>query len=158
MEKSDPKLQTFYADKDGKVVIVCPACGFSKETNVFKANIVRKKIKGRCKCKHVFEFTTEIRTIYRKEVNLTGQLEHLKSHKRAVVQIKDISMDGIGFKHPNPLDLSIGDRLKIAFRLDNKLQSKINLRVEVKRINGSFIGAQFIGPWHEPTLGFYLQT
>ena len=149
---------TFYADKDGMAMIVCPSCGFSKEVNVFKTDIARKKTKAKCKCKHTFEFIVEIRTLYRKEVTLTGQCEHIKSHKRDVIQIKDLSLNGIGFEHPSPIDIIIGDRLKIAFRLDNESKSKINLLAEVTRMKGHFIGARFIGPVQGPTLGFYLQS
>ena len=149
---------TFYAGKDGMTVIVCPACGLSKEVNVFKTDIARKKTKARCKCKHTFEFIVEIRTLYRKKVTLKGQCEHIKSGKRDVIQIKDLSMNGIGFEHPSPIDIAIGDRLKVALRLDNELNSKINLRVEVTRMQGHFIGARSIGPGNDPTLGFYLQS
>lgn len=160
MEKSSEMQEplTFYADKDGMAVIVCPTCGFSKEVNVFKTDIARKKTKARCKCEHTFEFIVEIRTLYRKIVNLKGQCEHIKSRKRDIIQIKDLSLSGIGFEHPSPIDIVVGDRLKIAFRLDNKQKSKINLLSEVTRIDGHFIGARFIGPGNEPTLGFYLQT
>ena len=160
MEKSSEMQEplTFHADKDGMAVIVCPTCGFSKEVNVFKTDIARKKTKARCKCGHTFEFIVEVRTIYRKKVDLTGQCEHIKSHKQDVIQIKDLSRNGIGFEHPSPIDIVVGDRLKIAFRLDNKPKTKINLRAEVTRIDSHFIGARFIGPGNEPTLGFYLQS
>ena len=160
MDKS-PEVQeplTFHADKDGMTVIICPVCGFSKEVNAFETDIARKKTKARCKCNHTFEFIVEIRTLYRKEVILMGQCEHVKFHKRDTIQIKDLSLNGIGFEHPSPTDIAVGDRLKIAFRLDNKAKSKINLLSEVARINGKFIGARFIGPGSDPTLGFYLQT
>ena len=150
--------QTFYAGKDGLAVIVCPACGFSKEVNAFEADIARKKTKARCKCNHTFEFIVEIRTIYRKKVALKGQCEIIKYGKRDMIQIKDLSVNGIGFEHPSPLDITIGDKLKIAFRLDNELNSKINLRVEVTRMQGKSIGARFIGSGKDPTLGFYLQS
>lgn len=149
---------TFYADKEGNATVVCPACGYAKTVNAYKANIARKELKTKCKCDHVFRLIIEIRTIYRKEVNLTGQCEHLKTKKREVIQIADISMDSIGIKHPSPIDIAIGDRLKIAFRLDNAMNSKINLLVEVKRISGPFVGGIFVGPKPEPALGFYLQT
>ena len=148
----------FNADKDGMALIVCPACGFSKETNVFKTDIAHKKTKARCKCGHTFKFIVGFRTRYRKKVNLTGQCELIKSLKRDIIHIKDLSLSGVGFEHPSPIDLIAGDRLKIAFRLDNKAKSKINLRAEIIRVDDHFIGARFIGTVHEPTLGFYLQS
>jgi len=160
MEKSSEMQEplTFHADKDGMGVIVCPTCGFSKEVNVFKTDIARKKIKARCKCGHTFEFIVEVRTLYRKKVDLKGQCEHIKFRKRDVIQIKDLSRNGIGFEHPSPIDIMVGDRLKFPFSLDKKQKSKFNLLSEVTRIDDHFIGARFIGPGNDPTLGFYLQT
>lgn len=155
-EMLDPLV--FYADKDGLAVIICPACGFSKELNVHETEIVRKKTRVKCKCDHIFEFIFEFRKLHRKKVNLTGQCEHINSRKRDTIQIKDLSLNGIGFEHPSPRGISVGDRLKIAFRLDNELKSKINLRVEVTRMSGYLIGARFIEPVHGPNLGFYLQS
>ena len=153
------KILTFYTGRNGKANIVCPSCGLSREVDALKLGIARKKIKATCqKCKSTFRFTIEIRTIYRKSVQLVGQCEHLKSHKREVVQISDLSMNGIGFVHPSPIDLSLGDTLKIGFRLDDQRNSKIQLRVKVTRIDGRSIGAEFIGSQYEPALGFYLQS
>ncbi len=156
LEKKE--LHTFYADKEGIATIVCPACGYVKTVNAFKSGIARKKFKTRCKCDHIFRFIIEIRTIYRKEVNFTGQCEHVRLKKREVVQIKDLSQNGVGFKHPAPFGITVGDRLKVAFRLDNAMSSKISLLVEVTRIDNQFIGARFIGPKPDPALGFYLQS
>lgn len=155
----DKKEQhTFYANTEGIATIVCPACGYVKTINAFKAGVARKKIKTRCKCEHIFKFIIEIRTIYRKEVDFTGQCEHVRLRKRETVQIKDLSQNGIGLKHPAPFDITTGDRLKIAFRLDNAMSSKISLLVEVTRIDDQFIGARFIGPKPDPALGFFLQS
>ena len=151
-------MNTFYADKEGLATIVCPACGYAKTVNAFKSGIARKEIKTKCKCGCIFPLIVEIRTIYRKEVDFTGQCEHIKTKKREVVQVKDLSQDGIGIKHPSPIDIAVGDRLKIAFRLDNALSSKISLRVEVTRIDGQFVGARFLDAQTDPALGFYLQT
>ncbi len=153
------KLLTFYTGRNGTATIVCPSCGLSREVDALKSGIARKKINATCrKCESHFQFIIEIRTIYRKSVHLVGQCEHLKSHKREVIQVTDLSMDGIGFVHPSPIDLSIGDTLKIAFRLDDQRHSKIHLRAKVTRIDGRSIGAEFIASRYEPALGFYLQS
>ncbi len=152
------EVLTFHADKEGNATIVCPACGYDKIVNAFKAKIARKELKTKCKCGHVFHLLVEIRTIYRKKVGLTGQCEHLRTKKREVIQVVDISMDSIGITHPSPIDIALGDRLKIAFRLDNAMNSKISLLVEVKRIDGPSVGGVFVGTKPDPALGFYLQT
>ncbi len=153
------KLLTFYTGRNGTANIVCPSCGLTKEVDALKTGMARKKINATCrKCKTKFQFTIEIRTIYRKTVHLVGQCEHLKSHKREVIQVSDLSMNGIGFVHPSPIDLSLGDTLKIACRLDDQRNSKIQLLVKVTRIDGRSIGAEFIGSRYEPALGFYLQS
>jgi hypothetical protein len=157
--KNTENSLTFYTGKDGIANIVCPSCGLSKEVDAVKSGIARKKMRATCrKCTHLFEFTIEIRTIYRKSVQLTGQCVHVNTHKREVIQVSDLSMDGMGFIHPTPIDLSIGDTLKVAFRLDDQRNSKIQLRVKVTRIAGHAIGAQFIQPFHAAALGFYLQS
>ncbi|RTZ94684.1 MAG: hypothetical protein DSY90_15515 [Deltaproteobacteria bacterium] len=157
--EDNTKILTFYTEKSGIASIVCPTCGLTKEVDAVKSNIARKKIRATCqKCKKSFQFIIEIRTIYRKSVRLTGQCQHMRTNQREVIQINDLSMNGIGFTHPCPIDLSIGDTLKVAFRLDDRRNSKIQLRVKITRIDNHSIGAEFVGSRYEPSLGFYLQS
>jgi len=157
-EETEKEL-TFYTEKDGTATIICPTCGLAKEVDAVKTGMARKKIKATCrKCKTTFHFIIEIRAIYRKSVKLTGQCEHVRTRKRDVIQIVDLSMNGIGFEHPSPIDLTLGDTLKVGFRLDDTRHSSIQVRVKVMRINGHSIGAEFIGSYYAPALGFYLQS
>jgi len=97
------------------------------------------------------------RNQYRKNVTLEGHVLNPNTMEIDVIIIKDLSFNGVGFFTSDYMPVEIGSILEIEFTLNNKKQSVIKRRVEVKHASGKQIGGEFVNkPRLDANLGFYL--
>jgi hypothetical protein len=148
-------MDTVWIGDDNKGTINCPNCAFGMCIDGSKFRNTKRKLKAKCKCGEIFQFTIEYRTRYRKEVMLPGEC-NLKGKKVEII-IRDLSMSGVRFESFVPSPISVDEILEVAFKLNNPPRKEIRKKVKVVWVNGLMIGAKFIEKKSfEKDLGFYL--
>jgi len=60
------------------------------------------------------------------------------------ILIKSISVTGIGFETKSLRGIKVGDAFEIAFLLKDSFDSAVRESIVVRRVQGSFIGAEFL--------------
>ena len=152
--------QKIYRNEDKSITIKCPFC--MHERNISADKIPSKyRFKVKCKCGSVFGTQLELRTKFRKDVNLTGVFmrpdqkdkwgktlnESLETKiKKVNCRICDISMGGIGIKVLDRLEageVKKGDSLLVKFTLDNSASTKMEKKVTVRVVRDDYIGCEF---------------
>jgi hypothetical protein len=151
-----------YVDETDRFVMVCPQCGNIKHVylNSIKAIRGRKKrnLKVRCTCQSIFSVSLNYRRFYRKQTRLLGSYRNLSNRKeKGEIQVTNLSMSGIGFITVSSNALSVGDKIKLNFTLDDNKQSEIEKSGIVRWIDGFNVGCEFADTSQPDTnLGFYL--
>lgn len=141
------------------VTIVCPVCKTPKNAAVGAFRNKSHYLKVRCPCETVFTVHLDFRQHYRKQTNLPGTFRSISPPGMGGnVQIKDISVSGIGFTVTGMQPLEKGHTLALSFALDDKKQTKLNKEVVVQSVEGDFVGCRFVERQaYEKELGFYLK-
>ena len=153
-EQPIPKV---YADESDMINVCCHACGYSRSIDVKALNKKSRTLKIRCRCGNSFRNRVEFRRAYRKQVKLEGSFLHVQSGMRDNMVVKDISRDGIGISVQTQHGFTAGDTMILTFNLDNIPRTKIEKKVKVRSIRGTFIGTQYLDSAHfDKNLGFYL--
>lgn len=147
-----------YVNEDGIAVIVCPDCGFSKTASVAMFKGRRDQLKMRCKCKSTFSISFEFRRAHRKSTNLRGQYSRLPACRNwHDIQVKNVSMTGVGFTTLGPHNLVKGNEIRVKFTLDDANRSEIVKNVVVRVVNDNYLGCEFLErALYDKALGFYL--
>ena len=148
-----------FVDEDDKVVLACPQCGNTKRVNLSSLKGYNKKnLKVKCTCSSHFAVSLEYRKYRRKKTNLEGTYEILsKGSKKDLMQVANLSIGGIGFSTRSFGTVSVGDRMKLSFTLDDKKQSEVEKEVVVRHVFGNYVGCEFIDTsQHDSNLAFYL--
>jgi hypothetical protein len=70
--------------------------------------------------------------------------------------VEDLSRSGLRIKQDFPKEISPGDHLALAFKLDDDQQSIVRKEVVVISVKGSSVGAAFLNSEHYDKLGPYL--
>ena len=140
-----------YFVKNGKIVVVCPICRFTRTISVAEYVCLPKNVSFRvkCRCGHVHRACLERRRQYRKFTRLTGRYVYLTDkfiHTEGQIVIKDLSSWGIGFsllEAPRVVPLP-GDPLSVQFRINQFPGALLKKEVLVKSFRGSRVGARFL--------------
>ncbi len=177
-EKGTPTWQYIKADSqyqsseiikipiiDGKMVITCPQCMRQDQISLERFTAIGKTIMATCPCRFQFYLTAEMRSYYRRDVDLEGVFLQTKSKNlmsdssgySGKIHITNISKKGLGFLTEGRSHLRIGDQVRVKFTLDNHAHSLITKQALIKGVKEQYVGAQFIGSdKNDITLGFYL--
>ncbi len=102
----------------------------------------------------------DFRRYFRKQTNLFGHYRIIKPPGRGFgdINIKDISLGGIGFTVSGINRIEVGQTLSLDFTLDDKKKTRLKKKVIVQSIVGDFIGGRFSdNELFEKELGFYLR-
>jgi hypothetical protein len=146
-----------YPDPEGMISLTCPNCKKSFRKNLSNYKISNRQINLRCNCPcgNSFSVILDRRRHLRKKTHLTGAYIHDKRKSRGVINIKDLSRSGIGFELASDNKdyiISSGDVLTVRFNLDDVFQTLITKEVIAKRIQGKFIGNEFLDILYEHDL------
>jgi hypothetical protein len=151
-------MTTFYVDDANKTTIICPKCGFAKQMDITNIKNTKKKLKAKCKCGEVFQFTIEYRKHYRKKVRLPGEYRVTESGESGEIIIEDLSLGGIQFVTLNHHRMSTNNTVMLKFKLNNPARTEIERSAKIMWIKDNNVGAMFIGPkLFERDLAFYLR-
>ena len=145
---------------DNTATIVCPACKMPKTVTVGSFKDKCHYLRVRCPCGAVFRVHLDFRQHYRKPTDLQGRYRSIKPAGRGgAIQIKDISVSGLGFVAEGTHFIEKGQVLTVSFQLDDKKRTKLDKEVTVQSVEGNFIGCRFVEKQaYDKELGFYLKS
>lgn len=135
----------FINDQD-QATFKCPQCGKSwkKDLSNFTDLNKRIRLKCTCPCGHSFPVSQERRQDVRKAVTVTGAYFHDKKKIRGLITVTNISKSGVGLELSTKQSLVKGDKLQLKFNLDNFQKSFIDKEGVVKKIDGNYVGIEFL--------------
>jgi len=158
-DKENKLMKKVYVDDTNQATIICPKCGFEKNTDVTNFKNTQKKLIAKCRCGEVFRLTLEFRKHYRKKVRLHGEYFVQGRDEKGEIIIEDISAGGIRFASLKPHYISKNDTVKLKFTLDNTMKTEIHKLVKIIWIIDRTVGVEFIDSKSlEKDLGYYLKT
>jgi hypothetical protein len=151
-----------HVTSENKARFECPKCHKSKtvDANRFKSDSRTVRVKVRCPCGNNYVAILEKRRGYRKEVSLPGSyvqyVDGAESYRGAMT-VCDISIGGMKLRITNTSRFSVGDVLRLEFRLDDAHRSLLQKKVIVRNIEENFLGTEFtLSEATDKALGFYL--
>ncbi len=158
-------IKKILANAEGKGTLVCAQCGNRRIMDVAYYSNVGKPLKVKCSCGHVFFVSIEVRKFYRKHTKFAG--EYILVSKTATptlekgrMRVEDLSRTGLGFRTYDMHNIHVQDLLRVRFVLDDPQHSNINKSAVVRRVEGFYVGAEFLDfdafDDNNRTLGFYL--
>lgn len=153
-----PEKIKFYVAGDGKVSIVCPACGYTKTIQASLIPSTKKRFVAKCKCGHRFSCFIEFRQHYRKQVRITGQCHVPGTEATFNILVGDLSIGGLRFTCDDAYMPTAKDILDISFCMDGHNQKLIEKKVSVVFIQKDSVGAEFIDERHNLFIRFYLSS
>jgi hypothetical protein len=175
---SEKITQRIYIKNDYTATITCPQCQISKDIHVSKFRAIRHTIKARCTCGHSFDVNFDFRKHHRKKTALPGVYETLSKADNQYVKktrltgvytmqapgnghgpilVTNISSGGLQFNMPGSHAIEIGQRAQVAFALDDRHQTEINMYVTILSVDDEKISCQFdTSESLGPGLRFYL--
>jgi len=138
--------------------ITCPRCNLIRNIPVGKFRHIKKPLKIRCKCNHLFAISLDFRQHFRKNVGLTGSYNLLPpASGGGRLHISNISRTGIGFTVTGTHSIEPGQKAQVEFTLSNTKKTKLNKKVEIVSVKANFIGCLFLDDQQfEKDLGFFL--
>lgn len=147
-----------YVGKDGNAVIVCPHCGTTKTVDVKKFRRSRDALKVKCGCGSYFTVSLEFRGAYRKQTRLAGHFTKMPV-SWGEMEVKNVSMTGVGFETLAEHDLEEGDEVTVKFSLDDASRTEVKKRVVVRVVKDKYVGCEFADfVEFDKALGFYLTS
>jgi hypothetical protein len=146
-----------YVNHHDEGTVTCPHCEKSKRLNFAKQKPSHEPLRVKCACGNSFKIIIELRAYYRKKTRLCGHYATSESGKSGSIIVEDLSFTGLGFRTRFPHTLRLGEVIDLRFVLDNKVQSEVQKKAIIRRIQGYFIGAQFCDlKAFDKELGYYL--
>jgi hypothetical protein len=136
---------TVYTHKGTNPSYVCPGCETTKKEKLTPTQVRDKwTIEFMCTCGCSFSVSVEHRDFYRKLTNLEGSYQNpSKGGKYELMQVLNLSMSGIGFITQTFNTLSVDDRIRMNFILDDKKQSIVKKEGVVRHVYGNSVGCEF---------------
>ncbi|MFC1815428.1 PilZ domain-containing protein [Thermodesulfobacteriota bacterium] len=122
----------------------------------FKDLNKRIRLKCTCPCGHSFPVSQERRAATRKAITITGAYFHNKKKIRGLITVTNISKSGVGLELSTKQSLVKGDKLQLKFNLDNFQKSFIDKEGVVRKIEGYYLGIEFLdAAWEDEVLQNY---
>jgi hypothetical protein len=150
-------VKVVFTGSEATYEVVCQSCGRKKSLRHEQLRHLRHAVKVKCGCGVIFNVVFERRRFYRKKVQLDAQLFDVDSGKKLDdVTLVTISVGGVGFvSHLN--DITVGDKFRVRFSLDNDAQTLVDEEIRVRNILKEVIGAEFVQQdYYNFDLDFYL--
>jgi hypothetical protein len=156
----DDTILVFLNSKD-EATFMCNNCGnaLTRDLSQFVHAQTAIRVNCKCKCGHVFRVLVDRRRNYRKTVNLLGTCHYLNSsgdNKKSLIKIIDISSTGLQISTNSFPEFKVGNNVIVEFGLDDRENTKMNVKATVKRIQAKSVGLEFIAIADPKKLTFYL--
>lgn len=150
-------VKVVFTGSEATYEVVCQSCGRKKSLRHEQLRHLRNAVKVKCGCGVIFDLVFERRRFYRNKVQLDAQLFDMDTGKKLDdVMLVTISVGGVGFvSHLD--DITIGDKFRVRFSLDNEVQALVDEEVLVRNIIKGVIGVEFVQQdYYNFDLDFYL--
>jgi hypothetical protein len=153
-----------YIGKDNTAIIRCDLCQRTKALNLAPYGDIREplRVRVKCACGHLFSSVLEQRRVWRKAVDLRGFYVHYVEGEpkgKGALKVVDLSSNGLKLVLPPGETVSVGDMLKVEFRLDDPRLSLIKKRLIIRNVQAQAVGAEFASTeLLDTALGFYLMS
>jgi len=150
-------VKVVFTGSEATYEVVCQSCGRKKSLRHEQLRHLRNALKVKCGCGVIFDLVFERRRFYRKKVQLEAQLFNVASGKKLDdVTLVTISVGGVGLV--SHLDsITVGDKFRIRFSLDNEARTLVDEEVMVRNIIKGVIGTEFVQQdYYNFDLDFYL--
>lgn len=137
--------QRVYVNNDNVATFMCPECGKMITMNFAKYQHTDEivMLQHRCQCGRSSTVLVERRKHYRKAVNLPGKYILHKDKTKGTMRVKDLSRGGLKFRFEAKRKVAVGDKIFVAFRLDDTEHTVIKKDVFIRSVSGPNIGAEF---------------
>ena len=152
--------RVIFADARGMMHLNCPSCGYVNMKPADQFLNVPRPQRIPCICGNTYEVEIELRKCFRKKTHLEGLYGRVTPPGSfEQMTIVDISLGGCHFLTANRHSLKIGDRVKLAFDLDDANRTKITREAIVCNFDERSIRCKFVvtATGLDPDLGFYLR-
>lgn len=152
-----------FVNEENMALINCPYCESMKQVPVDKFKGTKHSLKVKCACGEVFKVDLNFRKNIRKKTDLAGKYYKESGHKSAAeeCQVVNLSFRGVGLKIYREGTVEKDNKLIVAFTLDDTRQTAVERKVQVRHVEGSYVGAEFIdydGDHLDKYIGFYLMN
>ena len=153
-------VEKVFLNSQNVATFLCPQCqkSFKKDlTDLMKHN---NKIRFRCKCPCGYSFPVmlERRMYERKNTDLTGAFIHDKKRIRGAINIRNVSLGGLGFELTSNYLISTGDIVLVRFNLDDIFNTLISKEALIKKMINRYVGAEFLEKtWKHDIFHLYLK-
>ena len=142
-------VKKIYPDENQRGKIICEQCGNIKTINIADFKDIRRPLKVKCHCEHVFFISIEVRKFYRKQTKLPGEYVHIGENAsqrpgKGRMVVENLSRGGLGFSTERPHNLRVQDMLRATFNLDDDKRSEVSKRAVVRWVEAYFVGAEFL--------------
>lgn len=156
----DRQPQVFRVDKHtSKVTLTCPHCGYQRTISMEKLQTDKKLFGVKCRCGQRFPSCVEMRQDIRKDVVFLGEFTNEQTGETGIMRVENVSLSGVGFRTARDYKFKPGMLLKVAFKLDDKMQNEVKRQVEILNVRGNYTGARFTNiEGLNKDLGFYLMA
>lgn len=153
------EIEKVFVKSNDVATITCPECNFVKNIQAAKYHHIKKPLKIRCRCGHVFGISLDFRQHFRKPVSLSGTYSLRPPASGAgLMSVRNISRSGVGFTVQGRHSITPGQRARIKFTLSNAKQTRLDKKVAVISVNQNFIGCTFLEDQaYDKELGFFLR-
>ena len=152
-------VERVFLNSENLATFLCPQCqkSFKKDltTLISKNNKIRFKCK--CPCGYSFPVLLERRMYTRKDTDLNGAFIHDKKKIRGAINIKNVSLGGLGFELTSNYLLSTGDIVLVRFNLDDAFNTLITKEALIRKMIKKYVGAEFLEKtWKHDIFHLYL--
>jgi c-di-GMP-binding flagellar brake protein YcgR len=137
-----------YLNEHRQGVVTCVHCGVKHTINMSNYtddHLGEKSLKVKCSmCKKTFYIKFDLRKYHRININISGKIFCSQSEKEiSDITIISLSLGGIGFFVKEDLNIKNNGIYIIKFQLDDEHVSVICEEIIIRRVDGSFVGAEF---------------
>jgi hypothetical protein len=151
-----------YVPGDRPFIVACPQCGKNTECAARPATpAVEAPFPFTCSCGRQLQIRVNVRTSFRKRVNLTATVAIGSLGRPEVCTIEDLSLKGLQLSVYSTSSVTAGQRATVKVVLDDRARNKVTLTGVVSRAAKSatrlVLGIEFdpLPPSEAQTLAFY---
>lgn len=148
-----------FLDSENLATFICPQCQRSWKKDLTAFINHNKKILFRCNCPcgHSFPVLLERRRYARKDTDLRGAFIHDKKKIRGAINIRNVSLGGLGFELTSDYLISPGDIVLVRFNLDDAFNTLITKEALIRKMIKKYVGAEFLEKtWKHDIFHLYL--
>ena len=152
-------VERVFLNPDNIAHFFCPKCKklWKKDLSAIQNPTQNVVFNCKCPCGHAYPVVLDRRQYPRKETNLGGAFIHDRKKIRGIIVVKNISLGGLGFELTRDYVIATGDVVLVRFNLDDPFGTLVAKEALIRKIKGSYVGAEFLERiWEHDLLHLYI--